>query len=207
MPKIARKKSQVNAVFTGDFGGGGGDFNAAGAGEEGGDKDVSSVVSKEAAKRMRMKAAQRQARAAAGAARAEALRVGLEQRSAYTVVDFLSTAEVLGENISSNNASDSSASSVTASTPNTASSNSAARTGRRTADLPDPAAFPSFVCIDALAKAFGLGPPRVNPEMDEDRTHLKKLARRMDASAQRALLYSKGGGGLYIKLECSLPID
>jgi hypothetical protein len=110
-------------------------------------------------------AARRTACAASGVARAETLRVGLEHRSAYTIVDFLRSADVLGPD-------------------------SAAAAG---AASPVPEATPSFVGIDALARSFGIGPARASVEIDEDRAHLKMLAQRMDAAAQRALLYSKPG--------------
>lgn len=131
---------------------------------------------KEAEMRMRQERARRQARSAAGMSRAESLRLGLELRSAHTVIDFLTADDILGP------------------AGSTAGSSSAAPS-------------PSFVCIDALAKSFGLGPARSSPETDEDRAHLKKLAQRMDPAAQRALLYHKPAEGTRAAVLSSLLVD
>ena len=139
---------------------------------------------KEAVKRMRREAALRTARAANGEARAECLRVGLEQRSPYTLVDYLSTADVIGPAeggaTATNNHVD-----LQEDDANDHHDDASPLSSFIAAPSP-----PAFACLDALAKAFGLGPEGSDAETDEDRTHLKKLARRFDAAAQRALLFS-----------------
>ena len=76
----------IRAVFTGDQGDMGGN--------SGGDMEAphgdlnAEDLRKEAVKRMRREAALRTARAANGEARAECLRIGLEQRSTYTPVSY-----------------------------------------------------------------------------------------------------------------------
>ena len=104
---------------------------------------------KEAARRMRMHAARRTALSTAGAARAEHLRVGLERRSAYTVVDFLSTAEVIGP--ADDDYDDDDNHDLAAHTA-VAAAAAAARSGGGGGGL---GSSPSFVCLDALAKSFG----------------------------------------------------
>ena len=121
-------------------------------------------------------AAQRVVRSAAGVSRAEALRIGLDQRSTYTVLDFLRSEDILGP-----------ATSADAAPVKHQGPSMPLNAGHQIADMP-----PAFVNEDALAEAFGL-PARGagGIDGDEDRDNLSKLAARMDPFAQRALLYNK----------------
>ena len=88
-PKMAASKIP-RAVFTGGNRGGR-------EGPEGGKPpDAAQIRRREQEKEQRRVAAQRVVRSAAGVSRAEALRIGLDQRSTYTVLDFLRSEDILG---------------------------------------------------------------------------------------------------------------
>ena len=138
-----------------------------------GDVDASgaspSSIRKAVSRRLRAEAAQRTARAAAGVARAEALRVGLADRSTHVLVDLLPVDDVLS-----------------------------AVDDRHAQTVPDDVAREDitrppvhFANADALARHYGLPPAGTSPSADDDRACLARLASRMDARAQRALLYSR----------------
>ncbi len=168
-PKMAASKIP-RAVFTGGNRGGR-------EGPEGGKPpDAAQIRRREQEKEQRRVAAQRVVRSAAGVSRAEALRIGLDQRSTYTVLDFLRSEDILGP-----------ATSADAAPVKHQGPSVPLNAGHRIADMP-----PAFVNEDALAEAFGL-PARGagGVDADEDRDNLSKLAARMDPFAQRALLYNK----------------
>ena len=138
-----------------------------------GDVDASgaspSSIRKAVSRRLRAEAAQRTARAAAGVARAEALRFGLADRSTHVLVDLLPVDDVLR-----------------------------AVDDRHAETVPDDVAREDitrspvyFANADALARHYGLPPAGTSPSADDDRACLARLASRMDARAQRALLYSR----------------
>ena len=88
-------------------------------------------------------AAQRVVRSAAGVSRAEALRIGLDQRSTYTVLDFLRSEDILGP-----------ATSADAAPVKHQGPSVPLNAGHRIADMP-----PAFVNEDALAGAYAFCDP------------------------------------------------
>ena len=170
-PKMATS-ANPKAVFTG--GGNRGSHGGESPGE-----NAAQLRRREQEKEQRRKAAQRVVRSAAGVSRAEALRIGLDQRSSYSVLDFLRSEDILGPAPSSSSTSSSADQPQGPSTPINAK--------HHITDMP-----PAFVNEDALAEAFGLHARGAGGlDGDEDRENLFKLARRMDPFAQRALLYNR----------------
>ena len=170
-PKMATS-ANPKAVFTG--GGNRGSHGGESPGE-----NAAQLRRREQEKEQRRKAAQRVVRSAAGVSRAEALRIGLDQRSSYSVLDFLRSEDILGPAPSSPSTSSSADQPQGPSTPINAK--------HHITDMPA-----AFVNEDALAEAFGLHARGAGGlDGDEDRENLFKLARRMDPFAQRALLYNR----------------
>lgn len=171
-PRGPKMAASINprAVFTG------GNRGGREGGEGGKPPDAAQIRRREQEKEQRRVAAQRVVRSAAGVSRAEALRIGLDQRSTYTVLDFLRSEDILGP-----------ATSADAAPVKHQGPSMPLNASHHIADMP-----PAFVNEDALAEAFGL-PARGagGIDADEDRDNLSKLAARMDPFAQRALLYNK----------------
>jgi hypothetical protein len=113
-----------------------------------------------AQKAERQRAAMRTALGAAGVARAEALRVGIEHRCAHSLMDALPVDDVLG--------GDDTCGSL---------EGLQARLNAR-----------AVSCDDKLASRFGLAPAGADPETDLDRAVLQALHERFDSTARRALL-------------------
>lgn len=141
------------------------DVDAPGASPSGVPEALSRRLRAEAAQRT----AQRTARVAAGVARAQALRVGLADRSTHVLVDLLPVDDVLGA------VNDQHSPTVT---------DDVARED-------DPRPVVHFANVEVLARHYGLPPAGSSPSADDDRACLARLASRMDATAQRALLYSR----------------
>ena len=118
-------------------------------------------IARAARKAERQRAAMRTALGAAGVARAEALRVGIEHRCAHSLMDALPVDDVLG----------------TGETWDPALGN-----------LQDVLHARAVSCDDALASRFGLRPAGTDPETDLDRAVLQALFERCDADARDALL-------------------
>lgn len=113
-----------------------------------------------AQKAERQRAAMRTALGAAGVARAEALRVGIEHRCAHSLMDALPVDDVLG----------------TSETSGSLEGLQATLHAR------------AVSCDDALASRFGLRPAGSDPETDLDRAVLQALHERFDQTARDALL-------------------
>ncbi len=113
-----------------------------------------------AQKAERQRAAMRTALGAAGVARAEALRVGIEHRCAHSLMDALPVDDVLGGD----------------DTCGSLEGLQASLNAR------------AVSCDDKLASRFGLAPAGADPETDLDRAVLQALHERFDSTARRALL-------------------
>ena len=113
-----------------------------------------------AQKAERQRAAMRTALGAAGVARAEALRVGIEHRCAHSLMDALPVDDVLGTS----------------------------ETGGSLEGLQATLHARAVSCDDALASRFGLRPAGSDPETDLDRAVLQALHERFDQTARDALL-------------------
>ena len=108
----------------------------------------------------KQRAAMRTALGAAGVARAEALRVGIEHRCAHSLMDALPVDDVLGED----------------------------ETGDALDKLHAALYRRAVSCDDALASRFGLRPAGADPETDLDRAVLQALFERFDDDARDTLL-------------------
>jgi hypothetical protein len=113
-----------------------------------------------AQKAERQRAAMRTALGAAGVARAEALRVGIEHRCAHSLMDALPVDDVLGGD----------------------------ETSGSLEGLQASLNARAVSCDDKLASRFGLAPAGADPETDLDRAVLQALHERFDSTARRALL-------------------
>ena len=102
----------------------------------------------------------RTALGAAGVARAEALRVGIEHRCAHSLMDALPVDDVLGTS----------------------------ETSCSLEGLQATLHARAVSCDDALASRFGLRPAGSDPETDLDRAVLQALHERFDQTARDALL-------------------
>ena len=113
-----------------------------------------------ARKAERQRAAMRTALGAAGVARAEALRVGIEHRCSHSLMDALPVDDVLG----------------TSETSGSLDNLQATLFSR------------ALSCDDELASRFGLKPAGSDPETDLDRAVLQALFERFDTSARATML-------------------